>query len=288
MLSARFLVQVFSLAVTVLAVPSSVQRRSISQSLVDDFERYVKFASGAYQLFCPAPLNTTLINQFSVDSTNTQGFIARDDTKQEIVVAYRGSIQFQDFITDLDFPLVDYSSPGVTNTSGVKTHQGFLTAFNSAADIVLSNVTDQLNKYPSYSLVSTGHSLGAALASLGGVSLAANFPNVPLKVYTYGQPRTGNSAYASLAEDLIGAGNIYRTVETYDGVATIPPTSFGYEHHATQYWVYQDSNTDPGNVDVCVGREDPNCSDSIPFLGIDDAHLRYFGQVMALNPTVCV
>ncbi|THH07250.1 hypothetical protein EW145_g3508 [Phellinidium pouzarii] len=279
----RFIISALVIATTGFAAPAFVEKRSISQSLMDQFTRYVQFASGAYQLFCPAPLGTTLITQFSDKPTNTQGYITRDDDRKEIIVAYRGSIQLQDFVTDLDFILVDYSSAGVTNTNNVQVHQGFLTAFNSVTETVLSTVSDQLDAFPGYSLISVGHSLGAALASLGGVSLAANFPGIPLTVFTYGQPRTGNPSYASLAEDLIGVDNIFRTVETYDGVPTIPPISFGYEHHifcnsATQYWVFQDPNTNPNNVKQCVGREDPTCSDSIPSLGIDDAHLRYFGQ----------
>ena len=31
--------------------------------------------------------------------TDTHGYVARDDTRKEIVVAFRGSIQLQDFIT---------------------------------------------------------------------------------------------------------------------------------------------------------------------------------------------
>ena len=89
-------------------------------------------------------------------------------------------------------------------------HHGFLTAYNSVASTVIDIVSSQLSSYPSYTLVSLGHSLGGALASLGGVSLAANFPDAPLRVYTFGQPRTGNPAYADLAEQLIGADNIYR------------------------------------------------------------------------------
>ena len=107
--------------------------------------------------------------------------------------------------------LVDYASTGVSGTSGVKVHQGFITAFNSASDIVLSTVTSQLNAYPTYSLVVTGHSLGAALASLGAVSLKSNFPSTSLKLYTFGQPRTGNPDYASLAENVIGVDNIFRS-----------------------------------------------------------------------------
>ena len=59
-----------------------------------------------------------------------------------------------------------------------------------------------------------GHSLGAALASVMGVTIKANFPDVPLKVYTYGQPRTGDRSYANLIESVVGASNIYRVIRT--------------------------------------------------------------------------
>ena len=97
-------------------------------------------------------------------------------------------------------------------TTEAEVHHGFLVAYNSVADTVISTVRDQLALYPSYTLISLGHSLGGALASLGGVSLAANFPDTPLRVYTFGQPRTGNPSYADLAEQLIGVDNIYRGV----------------------------------------------------------------------------
>ena len=95
-------------------------------------------------------------------------------------------------------------------TNGEEVHQGFLTAFNSVADNIISTVKSQLASYPSYTLISTGHSLGGALASLGGVSLGSNFPGVPLEMWTFGQPRTGNKAYATLAENVVGVTNIYR------------------------------------------------------------------------------
>lgn len=116
----------------------------------------------------------------------------------------------------LDFliALVPYSSPGVDNTNDAKAHYGFLTAFNSVASDVVETVSSELQAHPDYELISTGHSLGGALASLGGISLAANFPGTPLRVFTFGQPRTGDSAYADLAEQLIGVNNIFRAVHT--------------------------------------------------------------------------
>ena len=46
-------------------------------------------------------------------------------------------------------------------------HAGFYLAFKAVEEIIEANVADQLVKYPSYQLVLTGHSLGAALAAMG-------------------------------------------------------------------------------------------------------------------------
>ncbi|KLO05078.1 alpha/beta-hydrolase [Schizopora paradoxa] len=288
-----FLLAVAAFVLWAEATPASITpalgKRSISQDLLDDFVRYTKYSSGAYQVLCPSPLGNTLVVQFSDLVTNTQGFIARDDSRKEIVVSYRGSLQAQDFLTDVDIILVPFSSQGVSSvqTNGVTAHQGFLTAFNSVASVIISTVTEQLKQFPSYSLVSTGHSLGASLASLGGVSLAANFPGHPLKVFTFGQPRTGNPAYATMAENLIGVNNIFRAVHTFDGVPTIIPEAIGYRHHATEFWNFVDPPL-TSTVKQCSGEEDPTCSDSIPSTGINVAHVTYFGQAIALDPTVCI
>ena len=120
------------------------------------------------------------------------------------------------YFQDLEVALVDYESPGVSVPSPTpQVHYGFLTAYNSVASSIISTVADQLDANPSYSLISTGHSLGGALASLGGISLASNFPNTPLQMWTFGQPRTGDPAYANFAEAVVGVENIFRGTETY-------------------------------------------------------------------------
>jgi hypothetical protein len=80
--------------------------------------------------------------------------------------------------------------------------------------MVVNTVSKELAEHPGYTIVSTGHSLGGALASLAGVALKANLPDADLKVFTFGQPRTGNVAYADLVENVIGASNIFRAVHT--------------------------------------------------------------------------
>ena len=42
---------------------------------------------------------TSGANKFNDIGTDTQGYIARDDSRKEIIVSFRGSIQLQDFVT---------------------------------------------------------------------------------------------------------------------------------------------------------------------------------------------
>ncbi|PAV23307.1 alpha beta-hydrolase [Pyrrhoderma noxium] len=231
---------------------------AVTQSTLTELTRFAKFSSGVYQPICPRPLGNTLVDTFNSDLTDTQGYIARDDKNQQIIVAFRGSQDLEDFFTDADVALVPFQSLGVISSSGARAHKGFLDAYNSS---------------------------WGALASIAGVSLASNFPDTSLRLFTYGQPRTGNVEYAQMTERLIGAANILRAVHTTDGVPTIIPQVLGYRHHATEFWNFKDPSI-PANVKQCEGEEDPTCSDSIPSQGINVAHTQYFGQVMAIDPTV--
>ncbi|OCB91944.1 alpha/beta-hydrolase [Sanghuangporus baumii] len=268
---------------------NTLERRAISQELLAEFTRFTSLSIAAYQPSCPKPLGTELVLAINNDSTNTQGFIARDDSNKQIIATFRGSQQLEDFVRGYNIWLrVPYSSPGVTETSNATAHIGFLNAYNSVASTILSTIASELQAHPDYTLISTGHSLGASLACLCGLSLASNFPGTPLRVFTFGQPRTGDSAYADLVERLVGVDNIYRAVHTYDGVPTLIPQALGYRHHGTEFWNFEDPST-VDNVKVCSGQEDPTCSDSIPTTGINLAHIYYFGEVIGigLNPSVC-
>ncbi|KAF7335123.1 Alpha/beta-hydrolase [Mycena venus] len=261
--------------------------RAISSSLYDDLVLYTKYSSAAYQLLCPSPLGNTLVGSFSVG--DTQGFIARDDDRKEIVVSFRGSFSLADAATDVNIFLVPFTSPGIAKSFNV--HSGFLAAYNDVADIVLTTVKAQVANFPKYSVVVTGHSLGGALAALGAVSVKTALPSAALKLYTFGQPRTGDAQWAAFAESTIGASNIFRAVHTFDGVPTIIPRILGYEHHSTEYWQFEDPGlftSESTTVTKCVGEEDPSCSDSILSTGINPAHVFYFGQVMAVNPLLCI
>lgn len=114
--------------------------------------------------------------------------------------------------TDLDITKVSLILQGVPKeyTSHALVHRGFLRAYNSVSITIINTISSQLHQHPSYSIVSTGFSLGAALASICGVALGLRFPITPLRTFTFGQPRTGDGRYVDLVEHVIGKENIYR------------------------------------------------------------------------------
>lgn len=130
--------------------------------------------------------------------------------------------------------------------------------------------------------------MGGALASLAAASLHGQ--NFTLTVYTYGQPRTGDQAYADYVDKVFpGANTMFRATHSNDGVPQIPPQSDGYRHHSTEYWESDDSDTSATTYQ-CTGQEPQDCNQSEPGYGIGNggiginlAHLTYFGTSIG-NP----
>ncbi|KAH7906821.1 Alpha/Beta hydrolase protein [Hygrophoropsis aurantiaca] len=263
------------------------QRKGISKDVYDDLVRYTKYSSGAYQILCARPMGNQLVTQFTDLISSTHGYIARDDTRKEIVVAFRGSQNISHILLDSNVILTPLQAPGIDDAGDARVHTGFLFAFSSVASTVLSRVELQLKEYPDYGLICTGHSLGGSLASIGAISLKCSFPGVLVKLFTFGQPRTGNKAFSTLVETILEPCNIFRAVHSFDGVPTMIPIKLGYHHHATEYWQFTEPPS-PDHVKECSGGEDPDGSASMPSTGINLPHMVYFGQPISQDPTVCL
>lgn len=259
----------------------------IPEELYNELVRYAKYASGAYQVLCPRPMGNTLVTQFTDIITSTQGFVARDDTRKELVISFRGSREIPSAIIDTSLVLSPLRGPGLPKDTDAHVHTGFLYAFRSVGDRVLNVLREQFEKFPRYDVAVSGHSLGGAIACIAALSIKSSFPDVALRLFTYGQPRTGDPSFAELVETIIGVDNIFRGVHSFDGVPTMIPTKLGYRHHATEYWQFTEPPA-PRHVRKCVGGEDPEGSASIPSTGINLPHMVYFEQPIASDPTVCI
>jgi hypothetical protein len=151
------------------------------------------------------------IKFFNDDKADTQAMLVQPTTAPKwAALVFRGTEQkVADVISDLGL-----SVPLLRKEAIV--HRGFKRALDVVWDEIKSSL-DQLGDVP---LFMTGHSLGAALATLA----AARHP--PRAVYTFGSPLVGNHAFV---ETLNGVP-IHRVVDDIDGVTFVPPPLLGYEH----------------------------------------------------------
>jgi hypothetical protein len=128
-----------------------------------------------------------------------------------------------------------------------------VTAWNSASTEVIAAINIQKTSYPEYSLTVTGHSLGGALASLASPSLVGSGLNIT--TYTFGQPRTGNPAYADMVDRVLPFGKMFRVTHSNDGVPQTITVADGYRHHSTEFWENDSAGAD--TTVQCSGQEPP-------------------------------
>ena len=167
----------------------------------------------------PIPLRATFLEKarlrqvafFNSGETHTQALLVESESPLLFsVLVFRGTEQnVKDFVTDLR------TLPVPVIGGSVLVHEGFLRGLDS----VWQQISRRLDGITS-PLFYTGHSLGAALATLA----ASRRP--PRAVYTFGSPRVGNDAFVSALQNV----PVYRIVDGNDMIPTLPPEVLGYRH----------------------------------------------------------
>lgn len=160
------------------------------------------------------------IKMFDKDNAEGYGIIMHD----YVIIAFRGtgakdngelsvSAAFKDFLADVK------AWPSESDTQG-SVHSGFKTEI----DKLWPQVTKWLGKkVTTKKLVITGHSLGAAMATICASRLHAL--GADLVLYTFGSPRVGDNIWAKQFDNI----EAYRIVNNNDIVCRVPP--FGYYSH---------------------------------------------------------
>ena len=212
------------------------------------------------------PFNTTMY--LYDEDKNTAGFVGYylDVEPLTAVVSFRGTIpsSLKDWIDDLNFIKKDYPL-----CDGCEVHEGFWESYTSLRNTAL----EALDRLQPTNVLVTGHSLGAAMAVFAAVDIKYKGYNVAAE-YTFGQPRVGDSTFATAYDTSLGPDVSYRVVHYRDIVPHLPPEIAGFHHDATEVW-YQENNI---QYQVCNGSgEDPDCSDSLAFPDSIDDHLHYMG-----------
>lgn len=202
---------------------------------------------------------------------DTEGYIGYTPEQATIYVVFRGSESISNWISDLDMVLITYDENGC---SDCKIHQGFYDAEKKFIADVLTQVKDLKAQFPSYSVMVTGHSLGAALATLTAIDVQSAGLG-PVSMYNFGSPRVGDVAFSEWASYYMTDHN--RITHHKDMIVHSPP--YGDYQHVNREFYEPDDSADPININTCNGYEDPNCSFQFYVDSIDD-HLWYMGVTM--------
>ncbi|NJN32836.1 MAG: lipase family protein [Synechococcales cyanobacterium RM1_1_8] len=159
----------------------------------------------------------------------TEAYLISDSEK--IIVTFRGSDQVKDWLNNIDIDLVG-------GPLGGKVHEGFMRMFHGVwrelqLEIrALKTAASQQNR--SLPLWMTGHSLGAALATLATAYLREK--DQPVQgLYSFGSPRVGDRTFARHFDSDFG-DKTFRIVNKNDIVTRLPPRALSYSHVGQLYF----------------------------------------------------
>ena len=161
------------------------------------------------------------------DKGGTQCFVAWDKETNTVIICFRGTepTELSDLLADLR------AWPKRAQEKG-RVHSGFANALN----LVYSEIVEYLDAQQfddDCRITCTGHSLGAALATIMASRLDAN------ELYTFGSPRIGNRAFVKeMNNDGI---KHYRFVNNND-IVTKVPFPIRFVHHGELVYINHHGN----------------------------------------------
>jgi triacylglycerol lipase len=194
---------------------------------IDNLRTLARLAKAAYrdsEVAAWATAQNYLVTGLPENAFDTQGVIAtQPDT---VIVAFRGTEPAQLKDWSVDAQAVRLGAAGLTGT----VHIGFVRALDAVWSGIESTVRNHVAG--GKKLWITGHSLGGALAVLAACRLSDLHPGV----YTFGQPRVGDEAFADTYDSRIGE-RYFRFINDKDIVARVPPFTAGYRHFGREMQV---------------------------------------------------
>ncbi|KAF7288972.1 Lipase-3 domain-containing protein [Mycena indigotica] len=247
------------------AAPAPISLATVNATLL----RPAQFARAAY---CPSASITSwtcglpcqqLKGVKFLQSGGDQGavpfyFIAHDTVENTLVVAHEGTdpSKFLSLLNDAEFALTAIDTKRIPNAAGkgIKVHDGFQNTFQRTADGLLAGVQKNLASTGVQKVVVTGHSLGAAIATMTAAMLRAQLPsNIQVATTTFGMPRGGNQAWADYLDSTLGVTFV---TNQHDPVPIVPPLLFGFKHPSGEVHIVDSTQQ---NIVSCPGQDNKQC-----------------------------
>jgi len=209
-----------------------------------------------------------------VDKCSAITAISRDD--QAIIIGFGGSVNFIQIVLEAQEAIFANKTVFV---GGGNVSEYFYNAWKAIWDAGMQDdLLTAKNGNPGYKLWVTGHSLGGSMASIASAYVVklGLFTSDSVTLYTFGQPRTGDTNYAAAHDQLMGP-TTFRVTHKADVVPHVPTEDYeGYEHHKNEVWYNNDMTK--ADFSECDVDEGSSCSDSnLLDLSIND-HTHYFNK----------
>ncbi|ORZ37811.1 Alpha/Beta hydrolase protein [Catenaria anguillulae PL171] len=223
---------------------------------------------------CRDPITAGTKTHGVYDVAGNFGFIAERPSSKEIYVVFRGSSDIRNWLDNFQLWQREWPFPiAVKPERKVQVHKGFIDAYDRLRGDVTKTLrgllADPAKK--DWTVVITGHSLGAAMATIAAVDLvSAGIGLDPAKVTlsAFHSPRVGNSEFSRIVSNL-GLAQVERVAQDNDIIVHVPSDWLGYEHIAGEKYIMGDQ------VYACQGTEDRRCSRSrAPVLNLI-VHMRF-------------
>ena len=128
--------------------------------------------------------------------------------KDLYVIAIAGTLTYEDVRADFNDQLIDFY--------GTHAHAGFVGTWKK----IYPAIQKMAGANPDAQFIVSGHSLGAAVATLVAVALGADFPGIQVALYASATPRTGSRDFIDLLVRV--APNHWHLTNRADIVPTLP------------------------------------------------------------------
>ena len=183
----------------------------------------IKYSGKASTLAYREPSKIRIVEKLICPGSNTQAYswITKDnDTSiDKLYISFRGSSCKKDLFDSIDCNKYTYD-----NNNNIQIHKGF---WNKYCNLRLQlHQLVALYSHKVNEIICTGHSLGAALASICALDIYYTY-KIKASLHTFGSPRVGNVDFANTMSNVL---NEHYRVTYMDDIVSHLPMGFEYNH----------------------------------------------------------
>ena len=205
---------------------------------------------------CPTCYSNNILTHV-IEKDSEQVIFGYNQDYNAIFIAFRGSSNIENWLANIQFHQIQ-----PYDDENISVEKGFYNLYADLKPIIYDTLQELASKYSTHNVLSTGHSLGGALATLFAFdNYYYNEEYNVIALMTFGSPRIGNHNFVTKFANY----NMYskRITHYYDMVPHVPQNLLHYYHIPNEVW-YNENNDE---YKICLDtnspyNEDSKCSDS--------------------------